>query len=228
MNKKNTYTVKITDYPHQEIEVDKETGEVIRMTEKVTERSLEVPVLESYQDVKLPKKFKFNNGNFITIFQKELANIALFGDLSKEEYRMLLYLIGTCGPSNSICIDLVQLSEQLGMKKSNVSRALKGLVQRNIVIRSDGYRYGKNPLPFKLELRFDQINYNLASTCKIKNYKEHKTEHPMLMKADGETPLLKSDRQMLSQVDAANRQIIDLVNGEEEDPRQMHLDFNEE
>lgn len=228
MNKKNTYTVKITDYPHQEIEVDKETGEVIRMTEKVTERSLEVPVLESYQDVKLPKKFKFNNGNFITIFQKELANIALFGDLSKEEYRMLLYLIGTCGPSNSICIDLVQLSEQLGMKKSNVSRALKGLVQRNIVIRSDGYRYGKNPLPFKLELRFDQINYNLASTCKIKNYKERKTEHPMLMKADGETPLLKNDRKMLSQVDAANRQIIDLVNGEEEDPRQMHLDFNEE
>lgn len=227
MSKKNTYTVKITDYPHQEIEVDKETGEVIRMTEKVTERSLEVPVLESYQDVKLPKKFKFNNGNFITIFQKELANIALFGDLSKEEYRMLLYLIGTCGPSNSVCIDLVQLSEQLGMKKSNVSRALKGLVQRNIVIRHDGYRYGKNPLPFKLELRFDQINYNLASTCKIKNYKEHKTEHPMLMSADGETPLLKSDRQMLSQVDAANRHFIDLVNSEEEDPRQMHIDFDE-
>ena len=50
----------------------------------------------------------------------------------------------------------------------------------------------------------------------------------MLMKADGETPLLKCDRQMLSQVDAANRQIIELVNGEEEDPRQMHLDFGSE
>jgi hypothetical protein len=32
---------------------------------------------------------------------------------------------------------------------------------------------------------------------------------------------------MLSQVDAANRQIMDLVYSEEEDPRQMHIDFDE-
>ena len=228
MGKNKTYTAKITDYPRQEIEVDEETGEIIKMTETITERSIEVPILEDYVDIKLPKKHRFNNGNFITIFQKELANIAMFGKLTKGEMQLLLYLIGTCGAANSVCIDLVKLSEDLNTSKGNVSNALKGLVQRNIVVRSDGYRYGKTPLPFRLELRFDQINYNLASTCKIKNYKEHKTEHPMLMKADGETPLLKSDRQMLSQVDAANRQIIDLVNGEDEDPRQMHLDFNEE
>ena len=32
---------------------------------------------------------------------------------------------------------------------------------------------------------------------------------------------------MQERVDAANRQIIDLVNGEAEDPRQMHIDFGE-
>jgi hypothetical protein len=190
MGEKKIYTAKITDFPRQEYEVDKETGEIIKMTETIVSRSLEVPVLEDYVDIKLPRKFRFNNGGFITVFQKAMANIALFGNLSKEEYRMLLYLIGTCGPANSICIDLVQLSEQLSMKKSNVSRALKGLVERNIVIRKDGYRYGKTPLPFELHLNFDQINYDLAYNGKIKEFGKHKTEHPHLMKSDGETPLL--------------------------------------
>jgi hypothetical protein len=186
--KKQSYTAKLTDYPRQEIEVDKETGEVIKMTE-VT-RTIEVPVLEDYVDVKLPRKFKFNNGGFITIFQKAMANIALFANLSKEEYKMLLYLIGTCGMGNSICIDLVQLAEALNMKKPNVSRALKGLVERNIVIRKDGYRYGKTPLPFELHLNFDQINYDLAYNGKTKEFGKKKSEHPQLMQADGETPLL--------------------------------------
>lgn len=192
MGEKKTYTAKITDYPRQEYEVNPETGEVIKMTETVVQRTVEVPVMEDYVDVKLPRKFRFNNGGFITIFQKAMANIAMFGDLSKEEYRMLLFLIGTCGAANSVCIDLVELSEKLSMKKSNVSRALKGLVQRNIVIRKDGYRYGKTPLPFELHLNFDQINYDLAYNGKIKEFGKHKTEHPQLMKPDGETPLLSS------------------------------------
>ncbi|MFK2717959.1 hypothetical protein ACIXUF_20835, partial [Bacteroides fragilis] len=74
MAKKQNYTAKLTDYPRQEVVVDKETGEVIKMTE-VT-RTIEVPVLEDYVDVKLPRKFKFNNGGFVTIFQKAMANIA--------------------------------------------------------------------------------------------------------------------------------------------------------
>lgn len=203
MGQKKTYTAKITDYPRQEIEVDEETGEIIKMTETVVQRTVEVPVMEDYVDIKLPRKFRFNNGGFITIFQKAMANIALFGNLSKEEYRMLLFLIGTCGAANSICIDLVQLSEKLSMKKSNVSRALKGLVERNIVIRKDGYRYGKTPLPFELHLNFDQINYDLAYNGKIKEFGKHKSEHPKLMQSDGETPLLNS----------------------EEDKRQLLLDF---
>lgn len=190
--KKQSYTAKLTDYPRQEIEVDKETGEVIKMTE-IT-RTIEVPVLEDYVDVKLPRKFKFNNGGFITIFQKAMANIALFANLSKEEYKMLLYLIGTCGMGNSICIDLVQLAEALSMKKPNVSRALKGLVERNIVIRKDGYRYGKTPLPFELHLNFDQINYDLAYNGKTKEFGKKKGEHPQLMQADGETPLLQQKK----------------------------------
>lgn len=193
MGKKQSYTAKLTDYPRQEVVVDKETGEIIKMTE-VT-RTIEVPILEDYIDVKIPKKFKFNNGGFVTIFQKAMLNIAMFGKLSKGEMQMLLYLIGTCGMGNSICIDLVKLSKDLGTSKGNVSHYLKGLVERNIVIRKDGYRYGKTPLPFELHLNFDQINYDLAYNGKTKEFRKKKTEHPQLMQADGETPLLQAKQQ---------------------------------
>ena len=175
--------------------MDKETGEVIKMTE-VT-RTIEVPVLEDYVDVKLPRKFKFNNGGFVTIFQKAMANIAMFGKLSKGEMQLLLYLIGTCGMGNSICIDLVKLSKDLGTSKGNASNYLKGLVERNIVIRKDGYRYGKTPLPFELHLNFDQINYDLAYNGKTKEFGKKKSEHPQLMQADGETPLLQKKNEKL-------------------------------
>ncbi len=195
MAKKQNYTAKLTDYPRQEVVVDKETGEVIKMTE-VT-RTIEVPVLEDYVDVKLPRKFKFNNGGFVTIFQKAMANIAMFGKLSKGEMQLLLYLIGTCGMGNSICIDLVKLSKDLGTSKGNASNYLKGLVERNIVIRKDGYRYGKTPLPFELHLNFDQINYDLAYNGKTKEFGKKKSEHPQLMQADGETPLLQKKNEKL-------------------------------
>lgn len=196
MTKKEVYTAKISEYPQQEVEVDTSTGEIIKMTETTRTRTIELPVIEDYVDVKLPKKFRFNNGNFITIFQKAMANIALFGNLSKEEYRMLLYLIGTCGACNSVCVDLVQLADALGMKKPNVSRALKGLVERNIVIRKDGYRYGKTPLPFELHLNFDQINYDLAYNGRTKDFGKLHKGHPQLMQADGHTPLIEEKPQI--------------------------------
>lgn len=217
MREKKTYTAKISDYPRHEYEVNPETGEVVKMTETVVQRTVELPVMEDYVDVKLPRKFRFNNGGFVTIFQKAMANIAMFGNLTKGEMQMLLYLIGTCGTANSVCIDLVQLSKDLKMTKGNVSTALKGLVQRNIVIRKDGYRYGKTPLPFELHLNFDQINYDLAYNGKIKEFGKHKTEHPKLMQSDGETPLLDMAKKLPSP---------ESPEGEDaDDPRQMHFDF---
>ena len=61
MGQKKTYTAKITDYPHQEYDINPDTGEIIKMTETVVQRTVEVPVMEDYVDVKLPRKFRFNN-----------------------------------------------------------------------------------------------------------------------------------------------------------------------
>lgn len=187
---KNTYTAQYTHYPHYEEVVDPETGEVtMRLTEEIERQTRTVEVIDGFVDLKLPKKAKFNNGPFITVFQKAMANIAMFGDFSKEEYKLLFYLMGTCGPKNSICTDLDKLAKELSMKKPNVSRGLKGLVERNIVVRRDGYRYGKTPLPFELHLDFDQINYNLTYNGRTTYFRTDKPNHPQLMQPDGVTPL---------------------------------------
>lgn len=192
--KTETYTAQYTHYPHHEEVVDPETGEVkIRLTEETQTRTVEV--LQDYVDVKLPKKFKFNNGNFITVFQNAMANLAMFGKLTKGEMQLLLYLIGTCGTQNSVCLDLPKLVDALKMDKGNLKRALDGLCMRNIVVKTDGYRTGKSPLPFELNLNFSQINYNLAYNGKIKDYRSNKTDHPQLLQADGKTPLVENKQQ---------------------------------
>lgn len=162
-------------------------------TETSVSRTLEVPIMEGYVDMKLPEKHMFRNGNFITVFQKALRNIAMFGNLTKNESILLLYLIGSCTQDNSVCIDLNILSEDLQMDKSNISKAIKGLVLRNIVLRRDGYRYGNKPLPMQLSLNYDQINYNVAYNGKTKTYKDHKKQHPLITEKDGRT-LLESHR----------------------------------
>lgn len=189
--KLDTYAAEYRHYVYPEEVVDPDTGEVtVRLTEEKVTRTVEVT--PEMVDLKLPKKFKFNNGSFITIFQKAILNIAMFGKLTKNEMQLLLYLIGSCGAANSICTDLNRLSEDLGMKKPNVSTALKGLVERNIVVRRDGSRYSKTPLPFELHLDFDQINYDLAYNGKIKHYTEDVRKHPALMQKDGTTPLIEA------------------------------------
>lgn len=187
--KKYTAKVRVTKVNSPDEEPKKMGRPKAKLTEKFIERSIEVPLMEDYVDMKLPRKWKFNNGSFVTVFQKALTNIALFAKLTKNEHQLLLYLLGSCLADNSICIDLVQISNDLKMDRSNASKALKGLVQRNIVLRKDGYRYGKNPLPMELSLNFDQLNYNLAYTGRTKEYGKRKNVHPPLTESDGTTLL---------------------------------------
>lgn len=152
--------------------VDEETGEVFRQY-VVTEQ------IEGYTDVKLPHKAKFNNGSFITVFQQSMYNIAKYADLSKGEMKLLIYLLGTAGMDNSVCVDYNILCQELGEKKPNVAKHLKGLTDRKIVIRKDGYRGGNvKYLPMDLSVNYDQINYDLAYNGKIKEYKKNKPKHP--------------------------------------------------
>jgi hypothetical protein len=167
MEKRGTYKSAIMNET-----IDERTGEVIRQA-VVTE------VIPGYIDVKVPKKGRFNNGDFITIFQNTMYRIATEAKLSKNELVLLLYLLGTAGIDNSICTDLQILSEELQIDKGNISRSIKGLVKRNIVIRKDGYRGGEQrTLPMELSLNYDQLNYDLSYKGKVKDYSKFKGIHP--------------------------------------------------
>lgn len=164
--------------------VDVETGEIIRQT-------LTTEVIEGHTTMIVPKKHRFNDGGngFITVFQHTMRMISMHAKLNKNEMQLLLYLMGTTAIDNSVCIDLDILSKDLNIKKSNISTALKGLVQRNIVFRKDGYRYGSAPLPFELKLNYDQLNYNLGYNGKIKEHFEKSKKHPNIL-AEGKEPTL--------------------------------------
>lgn len=166
--------------------------------QKITKETIENEIVDDYTDVKLPKKHKFNNGDFITIFQKTMANIALFSNLSRGEYKLLLYLIGTAGIDNSVSLDLNILCSELNEHKSNISGSLKGLVERNIIFRKDGYRYGNQPLPFELSLNYDQINYDLAYNGRIKDFKKVQYKHPEI--SHDKVDLLENQRNLLDEI----------------------------
>lgn len=142
--------------------------------------TVENEMVEGYIDVKLPKKSKFNNGGFITVFQSAIYNIATKANLSKGEMKLLLYLLGTAGLDNSITVNSKILVEELNEKRPNVVKHLKGLVDRNIVIREDGYRTqtADKTLPMNLSVNYNQLNYDLAYNGKISRYKNKQYKHP--------------------------------------------------
>ena len=172
--------------------VEERTGYVrakITRTEQTQTVVITSPVMEGYVDMKVPQKYHFNNGGFITIFQQALMNIIKFANLTKNEMKLLIYLMASCKIDNSVCVDLDILTNELGIAKPNVSTALKGLVQRNIVIRKDGYRYDFSPLPMELRINYDQINYNLAYNGSTKTFRKNKTKHLPITERDGMTLL---------------------------------------
>lgn len=161
----------------------------ITRTEQTQTVEITSPVMEGYVDMKVPQKYHFNNGGFITIFQQSLLNIIKFGNLTKNEMKLLLFLMASCKLDNSISVDLDILTNELNIAKPNVSAALKGLVQRNIVIRKDGYRYDCSPLPMELRINYDQINYRLAYNGSTKAFNRNKSKHLPITETDGTTLL---------------------------------------
>lgn len=142
--------------------------------------------VEGYTDVRLPIKHKFQNGGFITVFQEALQTIVQYGNLSKSEMALLLWLLGTAGIDGSIITDLDEMSGALGIGKPMASKALKGLVERNIVLRRDRSRYERTPLRMDLTFNYDQLNYNIAYNGKTANFKRKRFEHPALSVPGGQ------------------------------------------
>ncbi len=103
--------------------IDMETGELIEG----------VPVY-------IATKVKLREGWFMG-FQEAFVELAKDPDLQGENYRVLFYLFGNLGFENYIAIPQRQIADALGMKTTNVSRAIKVLVDKEILL--EGPKLGR-------------------------------------------------------------------------------------
>lgn len=110
--------------------------------------------------------------------QKDLYAIIQDEELTRTELRLFMWLVGKSGADGSVNLELAPIADALGLSKSSISTALKGLVQRNIVLRRDHSRYDRSPLPEEFIVDYDQINYRLAFNDKIENYLENIDKYP--------------------------------------------------
>ena len=172
MTKRKTYKTAI-----QQGYIDEETGEQVRQT-------VTTEIIEGFIDVKLPKRNKLNNGNFIVVFQKAMFEIAKHNkNFTRNEMILLFYFLGTAGIANSIYIDYPTLVEELGIKRPNMVTAVNSLVRKGIIIKEKpfGSRSRNEAQVMEVSLNFDQLNYNLAYNGKFKDFKKVLPAHPEIM-----------------------------------------------
>ena len=113
------------------------------------------------------QKYYFQE-NHLTMFQDALEKLATL-NLSKDEYRVFNLIIAKAGMGNVVAIPFTEMAKSLNMQKQHITRAIKNLADKNIVIKGEK-KIGKTP-----SIR---INYGLAWKGKIKDYKINKYADP--------------------------------------------------
>jgi DNA-binding transcriptional ArsR family regulator len=78
---------------------------------------------------------------FFMAFQDGLVQIAKDDDLTLEPTKVLMYLLGQLSFENFIHVSQRDIATALGMQKGNVSRAMKLLVSKGIIL--DGPKVGR-------------------------------------------------------------------------------------
>lgn len=88
-------------------------------------------------------KAKIRNTRWMMSFQDSLIEIAKDRDLTGETKSVLFFLMGNLEFENYITIKQTGIAQELGMQKTNVSRAMKLLVDKNIILKiKDGSTTG--------------------------------------------------------------------------------------
>ena len=88
-----------------------------------------------------PIKSKGLGTGWIGLYQEASINLAK-ANLPNEQYRVIFYLLGRLDFENYLRISQKQMSQDLGMKQPAISRALKALEDRYIIM--EGPRAGLN------------------------------------------------------------------------------------
>ncbi len=102
------------------------------------------------------KKWKGNT--FFMGFQEGFAEIAR-KRLGSEAKDVFLFILGTLDYSNQVVVRQVDIARELGMKKQNVSRAIKTLIKEEVLVIEDPLFKRKGPL---------RLNHKYAWKGKLK------------------------------------------------------------
>lgn len=121
---------------------------VSKKPNKNRDRQLEIVDLASGEIMPsiMLRRHKWKGEDFLMIFQNALGTIAKDKSISLEAKNVILYLLSKLDFENFISLPHKKIAEELNMQKPNVSRAMKLLVQKQIVIegpkenRSHTYR----------------------------------------------------------------------------------------
>lgn len=135
---------------------------------------------------------------WIALCQRAMMAIVREANLTKNEYKLLLYLMAQAGYHNAIITDLDLLAADLGIAKSNAHTALSGLIRRNIVVLRGRRRNYRQPTDLDLELNVNVLNYNLGWKGNGDEGRQKRGECPPLLRDDGSPLLPASSQQILA------------------------------
>lgn len=108
-------------------------------------------------------KIKWHEGFFMT-FQEAVLNVSQDKEITGEMLRVWLNLLGRMSFENWVTVPQKEISEALGMQRSHVSRAIKGLIDKGLILR--GPKIGRTTA-YKLNSRY-------AWKGKLKGLKEER------------------------------------------------------
>ena len=80
---------------------------------------------------------RLERGGWFAFFQKSAVYLAQ--NLNKEELRVLMYMISKLDYGNYIRVTNKNIHQNLGMKHSNVARAIRSLIEKNVIAVQEWY-----------------------------------------------------------------------------------------
>lgn len=140
---------------------------ILRRT-SVIDGKLVVEEIEDPNLITVKKKERMKGGDFIFVFQKAILEVLKNGNLTKNEHKILLYLIAKTEFEKEINATLYGIAKELKIDQSNASRAMEKLESISIVIRNKS-------------LKTFRLNYEIGFKGSPKNYKKLQfTDKPLL------------------------------------------------
>ena len=149
------YSVICSDYSSEDKKMQKYVEQIDKRTGEVMDGCM----------VWIPHRPKLTERWFMA-FQDSFIELAKDQELTLEHKNILLYLFGRLDFENFIQQSQSEIAESLGMQKQNVSRAMKTLIQKQIVL--EGPKVGRS--------KCYRLNPNYGWKGKVKTLQEHRRE----------------------------------------------------